>query len=204
MKQITTVLMALILVTGFAMVAAGRAEAGTPAEASTLDYTDADVVEQMMVELNSSPDPLAAFEALDDDAKEAAIRWVTPASETETETIVADIDPPDFSVRCKTKTKEKHKRNSFGRAYLTYSSSTRYCYDGRQIVGTPHFTREARIAFTARLTWTFEGHIDKSTSWGPNRIYWKDYTKGRFKYKLGPYTRYWEPSITKTCFGNGG
>ena len=201
MKRTLAVLLMAVVLTAGAFYLNSGVQADGP------DYNDPVYVEQMMIELNSSPDPMAAYEALPPEGQEAAIRWVTPVEERVTETIqtdyLFDVDPGNPQDQCKTKTREKTKTNFAGIAYLKYISKTRWCYNGTEIVGTPKFTRSGEVALSARLTWTFVGHIDKDTSWGPNRSYWWDYTEGRFKYKLGPVVKYWEPSISKTVYANG-
>ena len=203
-----------ILVTLMALAIAGCLALTTQiAQASSPDYKDTQVVMQLMQGLAAAEDYEAAYNALNAEAQDAVDRWVTPVAEETSEheeTVVLDrksivmrgVGNPTFPVRCKTKTSKKYNRNAFGVKILTYTSKTRYCYNGRQIVGSPRFTRSGQVHWSAPV-WKFDRHLDKSTSWGPNRIYWRDYTKGRFKAKVGPITKYWTASISKTCFGNG-
>ncbi len=167
---------AIVLLAAVFMVAAlfgGMVYAAPPVKER--DYTDPDVVWQLLVDLNAASDYTEAFDDLSTEAQEAVMSAMKGTSEAVNYSLA-------HHTGCDTQVVQVHKRNSFGWIFATYESSTRWCWDGDEILGVPVFRTTGRIAWWAREAWKYAGNWYKEEDMDyPDKWWHADRARGHFK-----------------------
>lgn len=202
-------LMAIMLMATLTMAVVS---VGGVAEADEPDYTDIDVIEDMLNKLKEADDPDAAFLRLPLDAQNAlvdAFRTLTTSSKVVKVTTDeggirgASDDPGSLPEpqKCDTHTVKVTKTLARIKIY-TYKSSTRWCYNGRIITQSPSFNVSARLHW--KIWWEFVGHVSEKESGGRGESLHTDFAQGHFKNCPPSFgCVHYYPSIKKTQTAKG-
>ena len=171
--------------------ATSAVQAAEPVEAKDLD--------ELIATLERVEDPRTLFAALSNVEQDKVINYYGLAS---TETQASDgSTTAAASSSCKTLTVNMVGRNLIGAKLYTYTSRTKWCYNGTEITNDPAFTRKGK---THVWFWDFVGHFDKSESGGEGDWEHEDFTQGHFRAcitNICEIDRY--PDITKWQYGDG-
>ncbi|MYB47989.1 MAG: hypothetical protein F4X72_01725 [Dehalococcoidia bacterium] len=178
------------------------------ANAAGPDYRDPETIRQLLTDLGNAADPVAAFNALPEEAQDAVVWASTPVGE-ESEVIVLNgaVDSDDMPA-CRRHIRKKHKTNPFGWKIATYTSDTWWCRLDGEIHGTPEFNPSGQVHRLFRATWRFAGHDYTQESIATDRTWHEDEAQGRFQSCLPirgirVCINAWTITITKTHYGNG-
>ena len=186
-------------------IAALGATAGT-ALASEPDRIDPAIVRELIVQLNEAPDPDAVFAKLTPEQQEAVIEALSVASIEVIEEVYDEsatygaVGASDES--CKTQIVTMRAKDSYNNELWSYSSRTRWRYDGNVITREPSFTRDGDVEV---FGFEFVGHTDKAESGGKGESEHEDYTEGHFRFcilNIGCTQNHY-PDIIKWQYGNG-
>ncbi len=141
----------------------------------------------------------------------SAMRATGGYTETSTETTSGASGASENG--CNTQKVEKHKTNNHGWKIATYTSKTRWCWDGDEILGVPVFRTSGKIYFWARLVWKYAGnHYKEEDMDYPDRWWHADRAMGHFKECIPVPGRLpiticlmsdFAPVINKWQYGNG-
>ena len=220
----------LIAVMLMAMLIVAVAFAGGVAEADEPDYTDPNVVNALIDDLEEADDAEQAFLALSLAAQEAVVDAVVNNVETVIE-VVPPKGPSGAGGGASSASGSSGEECDHYETHITYyatsgrrlklfkySTSTHWCWDGTVITSDPLFVTNVRLYGIGRIFWYFVEDRTTSDLGGRGEWEYTDYAVGHFRLSIPVGTEIevirgmtisddfkadWHPSIWKYQYADG-
>ncbi len=216
-------LIAVLMMAALVVVVYGT---GGVAEANEPDYTDPDVLGDLILELEEAEDMQAAFLDLTPAGQQAVIDALFNDVQVDVEISTDEVGAKGSMFNALSSDEDCHAKRASRYAYAIvksikvwkYTSRTRWCFDGDEITNDPHLTTAGKVYGLAKLFWDFEGDRTTSQSGGEGDTSASDYAGGHFTFDIpvdisveikkkvtisNSLDINWYPSIWKDIYGDG-
>ena len=206
----TKVIGALVAVLMATALFGGMVHAEPPVEeAGAVDYRDRDTLMQVLTNLSSASNPVAMYQSLPQEARDA-IQWAADNGSVTTHSNIGTDVLQSSTIACRRHIRELVKTDIFGGKMASFKSDTWWCrnLDTGLIHGQPDVNWSGRTYLPWSLTYRYAG-LDWSNDdiFAHDRTWHHDKGRGRFDHcNLGPISvclRAWTATIYKWHYGDG-